>query len=585
MGGRIPEKFIDELLARVDIVEIIDQRVPLKKAGKENKACCPFHEEKTPSFTVSSDKQFYHCFGCGAHGTAIGFLMEYERLSFPEAVEELARHAGMEVPREAGGLPERHTDETAALFEMMAAADQYYRRQLREHPQAPQAVDYLKNRGLTGEVAARFGLGFAPESWDALLQVLGTDEDARKQLEKAGLVTRKEGRGWYDRFRGRVMFPIHDQRGRVIAFGGRVMGEGEPKYLNSPETPLFHKGREMYGLYLARDAIRRAGKVLVVEGYMDVVALAQFGVDYAVATLGTATTRDHLERIFRFAPDVVFCFDGDRAGRDAAWRALEQALPVLHEGRQVSFLFLPDGEDPDSLIRKEGKAGLEERLKAARSLPEHLFTVLSEQVDLGRMDGRARLVELARPLIDRVGSEVLRDMMLEELARRSRTPRDRLDKLLKSGEKAASPSSAAVLPAAGTAGLKQPSLVRLAIALLLAQPGLAPRMGSANRYELVDEPGMDLLARLVDLLQDDEFANTAAVLERFRGTADGAILEKLAAWDHPALHGDLAEELEGVVKRLDVAIHKQETQLAIESGDGEALARVLRQRQKKESGI
>ncbi|MEK6771534.1 MAG: DNA primase, partial [Pseudomonadota bacterium] len=351
MAGRIPREFIDELLNRVDIVEVIDARVPLKKAGKDYKACCPFHDEKTPSFTVSQTKQFYHCFGCGKNGSAIGFLMDYENLSFPEAVTDLAQRVGLTVPTEASGTAAPDSG-SHALLDLLNEAGRFYRNQLRSHPSAGKAIDYLKGRGLSGEITQSFGIGYAPEGWDNLTKVLGKDDPTRDQLVAAGLAAKKEGGGYYDRFRNRVIFPIHDHRGRIVGFGGRVMDpKDEPKYLNSPETALFHKGRELYGLFRARDAIKKSGRVLVVEGYMDVVALAQHGIDYAVATLGTAATRDHLDRLYRHAPEVVFCFDGDRAGREAAWRALETTLPLLHEGRQASFLFLPEGEDPDTLVR------------------------------------------------------------------------------------------------------------------------------------------------------------------------------------------------------------------------------------------
>ncbi|MDH3311393.1 MAG: DNA primase, partial [Gammaproteobacteria bacterium] len=420
MAGRIPKQFIDELLTRSDIVDVIDARVPLRKAGKDYKACCPFHEEKTPSFTVSADKQFYHCFGCGAHGSAIGFLMDYDHMSFVEAVEELAARAGLTVPKEAGAAFEKEKDTGADLIELMREAVRFYRQQLREHPQAPRVVNYLKGRGITGEIANEFNLGFAPEGWDNLLRALGKDDNSREALARAGLAVKKDSGGYYDRFRDRVMFPIEDHRGRIVAFGGRIIDKGEPKYLNSPETPLFHKGRELYGLFHAREAIKRENRVMVVEGYMDVVALAQFGIDFAVATLGTATTRDHLERLFRHAPDVIFCFDGDRAGREAAWRALENVLPVLREGRQISYLFLPENDDPDTLVRKEGREAFLARLRKAIPLPDYLFDSLSRQVDLGRLDGRARLVELARPLLSNMPAGILREMMLGRLAELSR---------------------------------------------------------------------------------------------------------------------------------------------------------------------
>ncbi|MBE9515448.1 MAG: DNA primase [Proteobacteria bacterium] len=579
MAGRIPEKFIDELLTRIDIVEVIDRRVPLKKAGKDFKACCPFHDEKTPSFTVSQAKQFFHCFGCGTHGSAVGFLMDYERLSFPEAVEALAQEAGMEVPREVRVEGARQ-DELAPLYALMAEADQYYQRQLREHTGAQPAIDYLKGRGLTGEIAKRYSLGFAPDSWDGVLNALGTDDARKANLEKIGLVIQKEGTDrYYDRFRGRVMFPIHDQRGRVIGFGGRVIGKGEPKYLNSPETPLFHKGREMYGLTLAREGIRRRELVLVVEGYMDVVALAQFGIDYAVATLGTATTQQHLERIYRFAPHVLFCFDGDRAGRDAAWRALEQALPVLHEGRQASFLFLPDGEDPDSLVRKEGREGFEQRIQnEALAAPEYLLKELESQTDTSRMDGRARLIELARPHIQRVPVGVLRDMMVDRLATLSGLSLERVQESLKKGEVAAvrepQPEPAAGRPAKrrvrGPVGLRPNSLERVAVALLLQQPSVAEKAGDTAFLAQMSGEGPALMSRMLMAIRElttgaGQDVTMVRLLERMRDDGMYPHLQKLVQFDHK-LKGDLAAEFEGTLARLKDAAAKSQIEAKVKSG-------------------
>lgn len=399
MAGRIPSDFIDALLTRIDIVHLINSRVPLRKAGREYQACCPFHDEKTPSFTVSPQKQFYHCFGCGAHGSAIGFLMEYERQDFREAVEELAQQAGMQLPTDGEAV---HTGpDPRPLYDLLDQVATLYRRQLRQHPQAPRAVDYLKERGLTGEIAAGFGLGFAPPGWDFLLGTLGADAQVRERLLRSGLLIEQDGR-CYDRFRDRIMFPIRDRRGRVIGFGGRVLGEGQPKYLNSPETPVFHKGRELYGFYEARQANRTLERLLVVEGYLDVIALAQFGITYAVATLGTATSAEHLRQLLRGAPELVFCFDGDRAGRDAAWKALETALPLATGRQQIGFLFLPEGEDPDTLIRRAGRDGFEQHLRTAAPLSDALFDRLAEQVDMSSLDGRARLATLAKPLLDKV---------------------------------------------------------------------------------------------------------------------------------------------------------------------------------------
>ena len=563
MAGRIPEKFIDDLLSRVDIVDVIDARVPLKKAGKDYKACCPFHEEKTPSFTVSPDKQFYHCFGCGEHGSAIGFLMNYDRMSFPEAVRELAAKAGMDVPEEAQQDSEA-VSRNDALLELLNKADQYYRRQLREHSEAKRATGYLKGRGLSGEIAADFGIGFAPAGWDNLIKAIGQDEKTREDMVTAGLAVRKDSGGYYDRFRERVMFPIHDYRGRIVGFGGRIIGDGEPKYLNSPETPLFHKGREVYGLYRGREAIRREQRVLVVEGYMDVVALAQFGIDYTVATLGTATTRDHLERLFRFTPEVVFAFDGDRAGRDAAWRALENVLPIMSSGRQVSFLFLPEGEDPDSLIRKEGAEAFAERIRTARPLGEYLIDTLAEKVDLTRMDGRARLVELARPLIEKLPEGVFRQMLVGRLGEKGSVNTENLSTLLGNSQQAAFKRGSNFRPK--SSGVRQkPTLMRHAIALVLQHPVLAQQVDRAKLGQ-IDLPGAPLLAEVVDRAVEAPSRSTAALVEIFRDTEHHQALQKLAIWVDPASEvvsdeRDLEREFGDVLSRL----YRQALQARIEA--------------------
>ena len=407
----IPNDFIQTLLARVDIVEVIDRYVPLKKAGANYAACCPFHGEKTPSFTVSPTKQFYHCFGCGAHGTAIGFLMEHAGKSFPEAVEELARDAGLEVPRvdRPGEREERKALDD--LAERLASAEKFYRSQLKE---SPRAIAYLKSRGLTGAIAAHFGIGYAPDEWTSLERAFPDYQDAA--LETAGLVVKGDGGKRYDRFRDRIMFPIHDGRGRIVGFGGRVLDRGEPKYLNSPETPLFSKGRELYGLWLARNAIRDAGRVVVVEGYMDVVALAQHGVAYAVATLGTATTAAHAQKLFRLTDHVVFCFDGDAAGRKAAWRALENTLPVLADGKEARFLFLPDGEDPDDYVRRRGRAAFEEALASATPLSGFLVAELSARHPPDTDEGRAAFVAAARPLVSQIAAPILAALITRRIA-------------------------------------------------------------------------------------------------------------------------------------------------------------------------
>ena len=549
MSGRIPQTFIDDLLTRTDIIDVIDARVPLKKAGREYKACCPFHNEKTPSFTVSQVKQFYHCFGCGAHGTAISFLMEYEHMEFVEAIEELAHMAGLEVPRAAATGPATPSP-TQPLYHLLEEVSRYYRQQLRSHPQATRAVEYLKHRGLTGDIAAHFDIGFAPPGWDNLSKALGSDAAARTALLETGLlIERPDGSGVYDRFRDRIQFPIRDRRGRTIGFGGRVLGDDTPKYLNSPESAIFHKGRELYGLYEARKAVRHLERILVVEGYMDVVALAQFGINYAVATLGTSTTPDHLERLYRTVPEVVFCFDGDRAGRAAAWRALENALPVLTDGREARFLFLPEGEDPDTLVRKIGKDEFENQITQSVHLSDFLFDHLAGQVDTNSIDGRARLVDLARPLLARLPDSIFRQLMLEKLAQIARTDSshlaERLDKPARHRPGAETPA-AATTNAAGS--VKSP--VREAIAMLLHQPDLAINLEPPQILEPGSLPGVSLLLELLELLQRQPGLNTGAVLEHWRGREEARHLLKLAQWAPLSEKLDLAAEVRGHLNRI-----------------------------------
>ena len=535
MAGRIPQHFIDELIARTDIIEVIGSRVPLKRAGREYKACCPFHDEKSPSFTVSPDKQFYHCFGCGAHGTALGFIMEYDHASFVEAVEDLAARAGLEVPREGGAAaPAQPHDELYVATERAAL---FFRQSLSGETKAR---DYLARRGLSPEILQRFGIGYAPARWDALLDRYGTTEDERQILLRAGLIIERQPdserahtAGFYDRFRDRVMFPIRDTRGRTIAFGGRVLDAGEPKYLNSPETELFHKGRELYGLYEARQATRSLQRLLVVEGYMDVVSLHQAGITYAVATLGTATTPDHLQRIFRLVGEVVFCFDGDRAGRAAAWRALENAVAEVKQGRQVRFLFLPEGHDPDTLVREEGAEAFEARLTNALPLSDYLIRELSTRADLASVDGRAKLVELARPLVRRIPSDVYRELLVAQLAEAIRMPPGRLGELLEGDAPApsparADPASPRPIRLGGGAAAGRGNLVRQAIGLLVHFPEAARAVEWSHGLEQVNRPGIPLLVELMAQLREDPPPNTAALLERWRDRPDYGPLSKLA---------------------------------------------------------
>jgi DNA primase len=580
VAGRIPQHFIDELVARTDIIEVIGGRVPLKRAGREYKACCPFHDEKSPSFWVSPAKQFYHCFGCGAHGTALGFVMEYDHLGFVEAVEELAARAGLEVPREAGAAgPVNPHDE---LYVALERAALYFRQCLGSDARAQ---DYVRRRGIDDASVQKFGIGYAAPRWDALLERHGATDDERQVLLRAGLVIERqpdqggaEGaprartaeRGHYDRFRDRVMFPIRDVRGRTIGFGGRVLDQGEPKYLNSPETELFHKGRELYGLFEARQATRSLQRLLVVEGYMDVVSLHQAGITYAVATLGTATTPEHLQRIFRLVGEVVFCFDGDRAGRAAAWRALENAVGEVKQGRQVRFLFLPDGQDPDSLVREEGAAAFEARLAQALPLSAYLIRELSSRVETDSVDGRARLVELARPLLRRIPSDVYRELLVGQLAETVGMPAARLGALLAGSEPGQPGFAGEVGAGRGSADTRPPrrpmapapaagrgNLVRQAVTLLVHHPGAAQAVG-AQQIDAVaglDRPGIPLLTELLTQLREDPPSSTAAVLERWRERPEQASLAKLAATE--CLAPDQAAAGAELRSALDRLIHEE----------------------------
>jgi DNA primase len=550
--ARIPDAFIDALLARTDIVEVVGARVPLKKQGKEYAARCPFHDERSPSFTVSPAKQFYHCFGCGAHGTAISFLMNYDRLEFLDAVEELARRAGLEVPRDTRA---RNADpDVQDLYAAVAAAAQFFRRQLAA---SPKAQAYLDGRGVDEATRERFGIGYAPEGFSALKDALGSDPRRLQLLERAGLFSKSDGGRVYDKFRDRVMFPIHDRRGRPIAFGGRIIpgaasdpadqaagrkADDGPKYLNSPETALFHKGRELYGLWQVRQAHNAIPRLVVVEGYMDVVALFQHGVDTAVATLGTATTPDHAELLFRNAPDVYFCFDGDAAGRKAAWRALESVLPRMRDGRQAFFLFLPEGEDPDTIVRAEGAEGFSERLGEATPLSEFLFDSLAADVNLGTLEGKGRLAERAKPLLAQIPDGGFADLM-----------RQRLTELTGVGARDSSPGTHVPVQRmrhGGHAPAPKRTLVRHAIALLLQQPQLALALQPPFRFAMLRQPGIELLADIVTLVHERPGISTGALLEHFADRDTAGALQKLASIQLPGDEATLATELHDTLERL-----------------------------------
>jgi DNA primase len=536
MADHIPREFIQELLNRIEIVDLIDGRVPLKKkSGNNYFACCPFHTEKSASFSVSQSKQFYHCFGCGAHGNAIDFLMNYDRLNFPEAIELLAKQLGMEIPRQHSTTSPEKTAKQTSLYEVLENITHFYQNQLRQHPRA---IDYLKNRGLSGQIAKDFSLGYAPPGWDHVLQQFGKTPSQKQQLFDAGMLIKKEDGGFYDRFRERIMFPIHDRRGRIIGFGGRILDKGEPKYLNSPETPIFQKGHELYGLYHALNANRQLQRALIVEGYMDVIALFQNEINYAVATLGTATTANHLNRLFRYTSEIVYCFDGDQAGRTAAWRALLVTLPVMKDGIQIRFMFLPDGEDPDSLVRKEGKIAFENRMQQASTLADFFFQTLGNQADLTSTDGRARFVKLAMDHLKQLSTSVFQQMMFEELARRTRMNIEQLKTHGKIEKNlVASPIQKA----------KAPSALRLVMALLIQHPELVEHV--IDPLPTMPLPGFELLKQLVDILQQQQL-NTGSLLEIWRDKPESKLIAKLAQLEHMIPETGVHHEFIGALERL-----------------------------------
>lgn len=535
MAGHIPRDFINDIVAKADIVDVVGSRVKLKKAGTNNyQACCPFHHEKTPSFTVSKNKQFYHCFGCGAHGNALSFLMEYDKLEFVEAVEELASLLGLDVPREQSADKKSFKSQASYkakkdLYELMHDIAQLYQQELPKHDVA---LAYLQQRGLSAEVIQRFGIGFVPDVFDLVLNQFGRSKEEQERLFDLGMLKRSERGKAYDTFRNRVMFPIRDRRGRTIAFGGRVLGDERPKYLNSSETVTYHKGSELYGLFEALQANDSPEMLLVVEGYMDVVALAQFGVNYAVASLGTATTPEQIQLAFRSTEQIVCCYDGDRAGRDAAWRALENALPYLEDGRQLKFIFLPDGEDPDTYIRQYGKEGFEQYIQQAQSLEAFLFEhLLQQNIDLATKEGKSKLAALAVPLINRVSGETLRLYLQNALGQKLGIINPiQLEKLFARQPQAESHSKSAVrnLPE-----MKRTPM-RVMIALLLQNPQLAQLPYDLGIFKALkqDVAGLDLLENLTALCREHVGISMGQILEYYRDTNYAKPLEMLAVWDH-----------------------------------------------------
>ena len=562
MAGRIPQSFIEDLVARADIIEVLGSRMDLKKAGREYKGLCPFHGEKTPSFTVSPNKGFYHCFGCGAHGTALGFLMEHDHLSFVEAVEELASMLSLEVPREAGNAPARdgRIDNLFALMEKIATL---YSEALKRHQPA---IDYLQQRGIDGTTARDYRIGYAPDAWDTVLKAMPDSQTSIELLMAAGLIIERDNGGHYDRFRNRIMFPIRDARGRIVGFGGRVMDASEPKYLNSPETVLFHKGRELYGLYEARQKLRDIARLVVVEGYMDVVGLARHGVRFAVATLGTATTAEHIERLFRLTDQVIFSFDGDRAGRKAAWRAMENALPKLTDGRELRFAVMPDGQDPDSLVASQGVQAFERCLEDSLPLSDFVLSELTEQVDIDTAEGRAKMAALSKPLLASMPAGFYREAMLSNIATTVQLDERKVTQMM--GAAASAPDKRTQRTRL-TSGNPRQTPMRRAITLLLHEPAAALQF-DLNALEGLERPGAEILRQIIATVQAEPEIRPSVLLERWRDHPNYVHLEKLAgALQESDAVTDTQAELDGCYQQLLEMVRQDRfTQLNEKAADG-----------------
>lgn len=556
MSGRIPREFIDELLLRVDIVELIDSHVPLKKAGNSFKARCPFHTEKSPSFSVNRNKQFYHCFGCGAGGNAISFLMAFSHLDFVEAVEDLAGFAGIDVPRETINYHSIKRD-YSALYSILEHVAIFYVEQLRHHPQSNKAIEYLKNRGLSGKIAKEFSLGYAPDDWDLL-----SSQFDPKLLVDAGMVVTKDNGRRYDRFRGRLVFPIRDKRNRIVGFGGRVLDDSLPKYLNSPETAVFSKGKELYGLYELLEKQSKPKRIVIVEGYMDVLALSQLGLPYSVAALGTATSKAHLDLLFRFTTELVFCFDGDSAGQNAAWKGVQESFSCLKDGRQIRIMMLPQGQDPDSLIRSEGLTVFEQRISNAQVLSDYFIETISHDLNLSTIEGRARLITQAKPHIEKIPSGFFREMMVNRLKELSASPT--LDFLENRSMLNLENSSGAIQQnrapdqALTTNTKTKLSPARIVIALLLQNPHL---------FEIIEQlefnwldfyfPGQEVLLEIIGAIKKIKPGNAAILVEYFRGKDSEKIVNTLVNWDFFILENGVEEEFSGALKRLLEQINEQ----------------------------
>jgi DNA primase len=582
MSGLIPSRFIDDLLSRIDILDVVEPRVKLRKSGKNYSGLCPFHQEKSPSFTVQPEKQFYYCFGCGSGGNALGFIMNFENLDFPEAVEVLAKSIGVDVPREDSGTTKQSNSRHDALLALLQDISAFYQQQLRTHPQKQRAVDYLKKRGLSGEIARDYGLGYAPPGWDNVLKAFGTDKEKQTQLLEGGMLIENpdnQRNPLYDRFRDRIMYPIRDSRGRVIGFGGRVLGDDKPKYLNSPETPVFHKGEELYGLYEARKKLRNPQRFLIVEGYMDVIALAQNGIHYSVATLGTATSASHLRILFKIVPEVVFCFDGDNAGREAAWRALQQVLPLMEDGRSARFLFLPEGQDPDTQVRAIGATAFEASLGKATRLADFFFDTLSARTDRNSMEGKALISKLAQPFLEKLPKGVFRQLMFDHLAQLTGVKADAAPApVMQPAPPMGEPPPGLMPPrpsfARQPARLARPRVewspcMRL-VNLLIRKPDIISQVTIPDELGEIRTEDMDLLLKVLEIARAWPNSSTEELMSRIYATAYGSQLTELFGKElitpQEGMVDEFRDVLQGLLKRYRDTRRLQEIKRRLHQG-------------------
>ncbi|MAM71586.1 MAG: DNA primase [Gammaproteobacteria bacterium] len=578
MAGFIPQSFIDDLLARADIVDVIGAKVTLKKTGKNYSGLCPFHQEKSPSFTVEPAKQFYYCFGCGKGGNAVGFVMDFENIDYPQAIELLASSMGLEVPREESSEVKQQRERNIDLYDVLQQAAAYYQQQLRQHPAKSSAIEYLKQRGLSGEIARDFKLGFAPAGWQNLLDNIGTSAEKQKLLLDAGMLIDKsdqQDKSRYDRFRNRIMFPIRDQRGRIIGFGGRVIGDEKPKYLNSPETPVFRKGEELYGLYEARQKVRKLERILIVEGYMDVIALAQHDIHYSVATLGTSTSETHLKRLFKLVAEIVFCFDGDDAGRQAAWRALNEVIPLMEDGLSARFLFLPEGEDPDTQVRKTGSRAFADKIGQATPLAEFFFAYLTAQVEMDTLEGRAKLGKLAMPLIRKFPQGILRQLILDQLAKTTGVDMNTLSQMSGDNPQQAPEHPYAPRAAAETRPPHQAqkavsrthkvthSACMKAVNLILQKPDIVTRVKVNEGLKELGTPDIELLFEVLRLAAKAPKVSTHELLAMVYAKPIGSQLIQLMDKEQITPKTGIEGEFREIVAYLENLLHRLQSQQSL----------------------